>query len=110
MPRLNVVEGVVGRDGTGFRNGANYGLGLVVVGVNAVAVDAVASYLMGFDPGSLIYLRVAAEAGLGTNDLASIRVFEVDAGRVVRCDDPASLRGAPFRVISRLPSPDTAWL
>lgn len=110
VPRLNVIEGVVGRDGTGFRNGANYALGLVVAGVNVVAVDAVASYLMGFDPASPIYLRIAAEAGLGTNDLGSIRVYEVDAGRLVRCDDPERLRGTPFRVISRLPSAGTAWL
>ena len=110
VPRLNVIEGVVGRDGTGFRNGANYAIGLVVAGINAVAVDAVASYLMGFDPSSIIYLRVAAEAGLGTHDLGAIRVIEVDGGRLVRCDEPARLRGEPFRVISRLPSADTAWV
>ena len=109
-PRLNVVEGVVGRDGTGFRNGANYALGFVVAGVNVVAVDTVASYLMGFDPASLVYLRVAADAGVGTNDMDALRVFEVDDGRLVRCDDPARLRGEPFRVISRLPSAGTAWL
>ncbi|MFW5745338.1 MAG: DUF362 domain-containing protein [Spirochaetota bacterium] len=110
VPRLNVVEGVVGRDGTGFRNGRNYALGLVVAGTNVVAVDAVASYLMGFDPFSLIYLRIAAEADLGTHDLEAIRVFEVDGGRLVRCDEPARLRGEPFRVISRLPSNNTAWM
>ena len=65
---------------------------------------------MGFDPSSIIYLRVAAEAGLGTHDLGAIRVIEVDGGRLVRCDEPARLRGEPFRVISRLPSADTAWV
>ncbi len=109
-PRLNVVEGVVGRDGTGFRNGANYALGFVVAGVNVVAVDTVASYLMGFDPASLVYLRVAADAGLGAHDLDAIRVFEADGGRLVRCDDPSRLRFTPFRVVSRLPSADTGWL
>ena len=58
-PALNVVEGVVGRDGTGFNRGRNYPLGLVIAGVNMVAVDSVASYLMGFDPAQLIYLQVA---------------------------------------------------
>jgi len=33
-PALNVVEGVVGRDGTGFARGRNYPTGLVIVGTN----------------------------------------------------------------------------
>ena len=65
----------LGRDGTGLRHGTNCPLGLVVAGVNMVAVDSVASYLMGFDPQTLVVLRVAAEAGLGVNDLARLRVY-----------------------------------
>ena len=100
QPRLNVVEGVVGREGTGFQRGRNYTLGLVVAGINMVAVDSVASYLMGFDPAQLIYLRVAAAAGLGTNDLDHLRVYIAEEGQLVPCADLASLRlKPPFRVI-----------
>ena len=100
QPRLNVVEGVVGRDGTGFQRGRNYTLGLVVAGINMVAVDSVASYLMGFDPAQLIYLRVAAAAGLGTNDLDRLRVYVAEEGHLVPCPDLAALRlDPPFRVI-----------
>ncbi len=56
-PALNVVEGVVGRDGTGFHRGRNFPLGVCLAGTNAVTVDAFASWLMGFDPLKLIYLR-----------------------------------------------------
>ena len=42
-PALNIVEGVVGREGTGFHRGRNRPLGLVIAGVNMVAVDSVAS-------------------------------------------------------------------
>jgi uncharacterized protein (DUF362 family) len=99
-PHLNIIEGVVGRDGTGFHRGRNFPLGLVIAGVNMVAVDSVASYLMGFDPAQLIYLRMAAEAGLGSNDLNALRICIVRDGVIVPCPDIELLRARPpLRVI-----------
>ena len=100
---VNIVEGVIGREGTGFQQGRNRTLGLAVAGINLVAVDSVASYLMGFDPQSLVYLRVAAGIGLGTNDLSQLHTFVVDDGAVVPCQDLEALRAEPpFRVISNI--------
>jgi len=102
-PQLNVIEGVVGRDGTGFNHGTNYPLGLVIVGINMVAVDAVGSYLMGFDPRKLIYLRVAAEAGLGVNDLAQIRVYTANEDGLTLCNDLERWQATPrFEVIRNI--------
>jgi uncharacterized protein (DUF362 family) len=102
-PALNVVEGVVGREGTGFQRGRNRALGLVIAGVNMVAVDAVSSYLMGFDPQRLIYLRVAASIGLGVNDLDKLRVYVAREGEIVPCADLDRFRAdPPFRVISNI--------
>jgi uncharacterized protein (DUF362 family) len=106
-PHLNIVEGVVGRDGTGFHRGRNFALGLVVAGINMVAVDSVASYLMGFDPGQLIYLRMAAEAGLGSNDLHELRVYGVREGALAPCDGLQALRARPpLRVIRGIAGED----
>lgn len=80
QPQLNVIEGVVGRDGTGFNRGWNFTLGMAVMGVNMVAVDAVASHIMGFDPLRLVYLNVAAAAGLGCNDPRELRVYTAENG------------------------------
>ena len=100
---LNLVEGVVGRDGTGFNRGTNYPLGLVVGGINPVAVDSVASFIMGFDPGRLIYLQIAAEAGLGSNDLNRLKAYVVEDGRIVPCYDLDKERAnPPFRVIRNI--------
>ncbi len=59
--------------------------GVLAVGKNAVATDAVATALMGFDPEAEYptepfahgenHLNLAREAGLGTNRLADIRVI-----------------------------------
>jgi uncharacterized protein (DUF362 family) len=100
QPTLNIVEGVVGRDGTGFHRGRNYPLGLIVAGVNMVAVDSVASYLMGFDPAQLVYLRMAAAAGLGSNDFNALRIYIVRDGAIVPCPDVEALRARPpLRVV-----------
>ena len=100
-PDLNIIEGIVGRDGTGFNRGNNYCLGLVVAGVNMVAVDSVASYLMGFDPQQIIYLQVAASEGLGCNDLSQLDVYMVSDGALLPCDDLEAMRAEPaFEVIT----------
>lgn len=109
-PHLNIVEGIVGRDGTGFHRGRNHPLGLVIAGINMAAVDSVASYLMGFDPARLIYLRMAAEAGLGSNDLAALRVYVVADGAIAPCPDLAALRAdPPLRVIRGIACEDEAF-
>jgi uncharacterized protein (DUF362 family) len=100
QPHLCVVEGVVGRDGTGFHQGRNYPLGMVVAGTNMVAVDSMASYMMGFDPRQIIYLRMAAGHGLGCNDPEQLRIYTAEDGLVLPCLDVESLRANPrFRVI-----------
>ena len=100
-PKVNIVEGVIARDGTGFRRGSNHALGLSIAGTNMVSVDSVASYLMGFDPQKLVYLKMAAEAGLGINKIDRLDVYIAKDGDIVPCSNPESLRvQPPLRVIS----------
>lgn len=100
QPALNVVEGIVGREGTGFQRGRNRALGLVVAGVNLVAVDSLASYLMGFDPQRLVYLRMAAQAGLGTYEISQLRIYTQKDGQLIPWETISDWRAAPpFQVI-----------
>ena len=80
MPRLNIIDGMVGRDGTAFNEGANHPLGWTVIGENEVHVDTVATYLMGLDPVMTPYLRVASARGLGSNQIAEIEVVDLANG------------------------------
>ncbi len=99
-PDLNIVEGVVARDGTGFNRGQNYALGMSVAGINPVSVDSVTSYIMGFNPLELVYLQIAHSAGLGNHDLARIQIYLADGDKISPCDDPRTIRTpVPFRVI-----------
>ena len=63
-PHLHIVEGIVGRDGTGFNRGRNIPMGLVLAGRDGLAVDHVGAMLMGFEPMAVGCLRVAAERGI----------------------------------------------
>jgi len=98
-PDLNLVDAVVSRDGTGFRQGNNRPLGVVLAGINQASVDTVGTTLMGFNPADLTYLRVAGERGMGPTRLDDIRVLEVRDGDLV---ERGSLDGLiadpPFRV------------
>lgn len=101
QPALNIVEGVIGREGTGFQRGRNRPLGLVIAGVNLVAVDSAASYIMGFDPQALIYLKLAAQAGLGCSEIGKLKFYTQQQGEMLLCPEPAALRVSPaFRVIT----------
>jgi uncharacterized protein (DUF362 family) len=101
QPAVNIVEGIVGREGSGFQRGRNRVLGLIIGGINMVAVDSVASYIMGFDPRELIYLKLAYDAGLGCNDIGKLKIYTEQQGELTLCSDPASLRvSPPFRVIT----------
>jgi uncharacterized protein (DUF362 family) len=84
IPRLCVIDGVVGRDGTGFNEGTNYPLGWTLIGENEVHVDTIGTYLMGLDPLCTPYLKFAAERGLGTNNVDDIEIVDLTTGKA--CD------------------------
>jgi uncharacterized protein (DUF362 family) len=85
-PHVSVVDGFVGMHREGPRHGTPVRLRTVIAGTDAVAVDAVAAAVMGFDPGEVGYLVYAEEAGLGVADLGKITVLgdPIEAVRV-RC-------------------------
>ena len=83
MPRLSIIDGMIGRDGTAFNEGENHPHGWTVVGINEVHVDAVATYLMGLDPLMTPYLRVANERGYGSNQINDIEVVDLATGELM---------------------------
>jgi uncharacterized protein (DUF362 family) len=83
-PHLSVVDGFVGMHREGPRHGTPIKLGVVVAGLDAVAVDAVAARVMGFDPLRVGYLKYAHDAGLGVADLGSITIVGDPISSVAR--------------------------
>lgn len=83
-PHVSVVDGFVAMHREGPRHGTPIRLGTVVAGVDAVAVDAVASAVMGFDPLRIGYLRYAQDAGLGVAALDAITIVGDPLSAVAR--------------------------
>ena len=81
-PGLTVVDAVHAMEGFGPHGGTAVDLGLVVAGVDAVAVDAVGTYLMGFEPKEFGFLQVAQRLGLGSINMDEIRVVGEEIEKV----------------------------
>ncbi len=76
-PHLNIVEGIIGRDGSGFDVGRDELCNIVIVGLSSMEVDAVGTYVMGHDPLEMPYLRIAGERGMGENDVRKIDIYRI---------------------------------
>ena len=77
-----VTDGTFAGDGPGPRAMRWHIKNVIIAGADQVAVDAVAARLMGFDPLSLGYIRIAHEMGLGIGDVDSIEVVGDDISEV----------------------------
>ena len=91
-PDINIVEGVISRDGNAFENGTDYLANYIVVSLDLVAADTVTSYLMGHNPGELHYLRIADERGYGPVDMNEIPIYMIDGASVKSVSDHRTLQ------------------
>lgn len=73
-PDLTIVDAIQAMEGFSPHAGTAVEMGPVIAGTNAIAVDCAGTYLMGVDPRSLATLQVAEKLGLGSIDLADIRI------------------------------------
>ncbi len=77
-----VTDGTFAGDGPGPRAMRWHAKNVIIAGADQVAVDAVAARLMGFDPLTIGYIRIAHEMGLGIGDMDSIEVVGDDISGV----------------------------
>jgi uncharacterized protein (DUF362 family)/Pyruvate/2-oxoacid:ferredoxin oxidoreductase delta subunit len=63
-PVLSIVDGVVGMEGRGPRNGDPIKAGVLLAGANCFAVDVVMAEMMGFNPEETPITALAIERGL----------------------------------------------
>jgi uncharacterized protein (DUF362 family) len=75
---FTVMDGTVAGDGAGPRTMIPRVKNLVLAASDSVAIDAIAARLMGFDPLSIPFLRMAHERGLGVADPRQIELVGDD--------------------------------
>ena len=69
-----VMDGTTAGNGPGPRTMKPFEAGYILASGDSVAIDAVAAKIMGFDPMSISYIRLAHEAGFGIGDPKEIEV------------------------------------
>jgi uncharacterized protein (DUF362 family) len=74
-PRFAVLDATVSLEGNGPKSGRPRITDLVLASGDLVALDSVQARLMGFDPGPIEHLALAAEAGLGVTDREQIALL-----------------------------------
>ena len=73
-----VMDGTIAGDGAGPRAMVPHVANLLLASADQVAIDAVAAKLMGFDPLTFKYIRLAHELGLGCGDVREIEIVGED--------------------------------
>ena len=74
VPRLAIVDGIVGMEGNGPIQGEPRSSGVVVMGDDLVAVDSTCARLMGIDPRQVDYLD---SAGRFLGNVAADRITQI---------------------------------
>jgi uncharacterized protein (DUF362 family)/ferredoxin len=74
-PVLNIVDGIVAMEGNGPGGGDPIKLGVLIAGINPVAVDVVAGKLAGIPPDLLYIEREALSMGLAGSRLDEILIY-----------------------------------
>ena len=77
-----VTDGTFAGDGPGPRAMRWHEKNVILASADQVAIDAVAARLMGLDPMSIRFIRLAHEAGLGCGDPSEIDVVGEDISEV----------------------------
>ncbi len=74
-PDLCVVDGIVGMEGCGPTDGTPKPVGVILLGKDPVAVDAVSCHIMDIDPFKVPHLKYAFENGVGEMRLENIQIL-----------------------------------
>ena len=96
-PQLTIMDGIIAMEGEGPSAGSLRRLGIILASQDAVAIDAVATKIIGLNPMDIYTTRYSDERGLGVGDLRNI---EVGGGEIDSVLTPAfrppRVAGLPF--------------
>ncbi|MGR3301776.1 MAG: DUF362 domain-containing protein [Candidatus Scalindua sp.] len=86
QPHITIMDAVIGMEGNGPNAGDPRKVGLIIAGLDGVALDAVASTIIGFDPMKVPIIKYAHERKLGTAIMNNINIVGEDISKVTVSD------------------------
>lgn len=103
---FHLMDGILGMAGNGPATGDLRNIGLILASEDGVALDCVASHLMGFDEGEIDAIRIAGERGLGAAELDKITILGDEVNSVHLDDFPLPSN----RLVKFIPEFLVRWL
>lgn len=102
-PQLTIMDGIIAMEGEGPAAGSLRRLGVILTSQDAVAVDAVATKIIGLNPMGIPTTRYSDERGLGVGNLQNIEVIgeRIDSVAVPDFKPPASAVNTLARRVPR---------
>lgn len=82
-PHLSIMDAVIGMEGEGPGNGNPKFVGLILASCDSVALDAVASKIIKYEPMDIYTTKFATERGLGNGDLSKIETLGEEINKVI---------------------------
>ena len=101
-PHLTIMDGIVAMEGDGPAAGSARRLGVILASRDAVAVDAVATKIIGLEPMDVYTTRYGDERGLGVGNLQDIEIVGKGIKEVSVSDFKFPV-GANLIITERLP-------
>lgn len=74
-PSLSIMDGIIGMEGEGPGEGSPRKVGIILASEDAVALDAVASTIIGYAPLQIPTIRIASQRRLGEANLEKIEIM-----------------------------------
>ena len=74
-PDLGIIDGFVAMEGNGPTGGTPVDARIALASMDPLAMDILATKIMGFDPTQIMYMMAMAEAGMGQGDLSKVEVL-----------------------------------
>ena len=71
---LSIMDAIIAMEGNGPAGGDPREAGLIIASRDSVALDTVASYIIGFKPRDVLTTKIAYERGLGEADMKNITI------------------------------------
>ena len=81
--RINIIDGIIGAE-LNETSGSPVKTGVIIAGKDIVAVDTVATAVMGIEPKKVKYLKLAEKKGLGISNLKKIDILGEKIEKVKR--------------------------
>lgn len=97
MPDIAIIDLFEAMEGNGPGSaGLPVNIGCAIAGTDPVTCDALAAYIMGFDPMTVGHIRLMHERGLGNADLSAVRIVGEDPDYCLRKCTPH--RNYPYQL------------